>query len=208
MKTNNFILLLVLLTLALSSCKTDTQALPKLGKKKFVDGVEVPHTIPSWTYLRHDSTTVTDQDLKDYIYVADFFFTSCPTICPRVAKEMLRIQEALKDEPMVRLVSFTIDPERDTPSVLKRYADNIGADTQKWWFLTGEKEPTYELANEYFVVAYEDASVPGGFDHSGKIILVDKEGHIRSFSEGTDPSETPKIIADAQKLLKEYAVEQ
>ncbi|MFZ1790859.1 MAG: SCO family protein, partial [Saprospiraceae bacterium] len=73
----------------------------------------------------------------------------------------------------------------------------------KWWFLQGEKDFTYELANDYFIVAFEDAESPGGFDHSGKIILVDQKGQIRSFSEGTDPETTPKLIADIQKLLDE-----
>jgi protein SCO1/2 len=116
---------------------------------------------------------------------------------------MLKIYDTFKNEPRLKLVSFTIDPKRDTPEKLKLYGDNLQIDHKKWWFLQGEKESTFELANKYFVVALEDADVPGGFDHSGKIILVDKNGHIRSFSEGTDPKSTPKLVEDIKKLLAE-----
>jgi len=199
------ILIWVVLTALIVSCKNESAELPYIGQKTMVDGKEVPHTIPDWTYTNQAGDTVTNKDLSNYIYVADFFFTSCPSICPKVMKQMTILQKEFADEPLVKLVSFTLDPVRDTPEKLMAYANNIGADTDKWWFLAGEKEPTYELANEYFVVAYEDASVPGGFDHSGKILLVDKEGHVRSFAEGTDPSDTPKLIADINTLIQSYA---
>jgi len=202
MKTATITALIVLL---LASCKSDEKPLPFIGQQQLVDGKEVPHTIPDWNYMRQDSQQITNKSLSNHIYIADFFFTSCPTICPRVMKEMVRLQEEFKDEATVKLISFTIDPKRDTPDKLAAYAHNIGADTDKWWFISGDKESIYDLANEYFVVAYEDADVPGGFDHSGKIILVDKEGHVRSFSEGTEPAATPKLIRDTRKLLQEYA---
>jgi protein SCO1/2 len=147
---------------------------------------------------------MTNEDFKDVIYVADFFFTSCPSICPRVSKEMLKIYNAVKDDPQVKLVSFTIDPVRDTPHRLKLYADNLKVDHQKWYFLTGDKDATFKLADTYFVTAYEDADVPGGFDHSGKIILIDKDGHVRSYSEGTEPQSTPKLIEDIKILSDSY----
>lgn len=195
----------ILITVSLCACKQEAKVLPYIGETKMVDGESVHHQIPDWKYLNQDSSTVTNADLSEYVYIADFFFTSCPSICPKVMKEMLRIQEEFKDEPMVKLVSFTMDPKRDTPEKLTNYANAIGAKTDKWWFLTGDKEATFDLANEYFIVAYEDAESPGGFDHSGKLILVDKSGHVRSFSEGTDPSETPKIIADTKTLIASYA---
>jgi protein SCO1 len=194
----SFIFLFVLLV----SCN-DNSPLPFLGQSKIVEGKTVYHTIPNWKMVNQDSLYVSNQDLRPFIYVSDFFFTSCPSICPRVTKEMLKIYEEFKSEPRVKLVSFTIDPKRDTPSKLKLYGDNLAIDHEKWWFLSGDKAATFELANAYFVVAFEDASVPGGFDHSGKIILTDQDGHIRSFSEGTDPESTPKLIGDIKKLLKE-----
>ena len=119
-------------------------------------------------------------------------------------KEMTKIYDAVKDEPNVKLVSFTLDPKRDDVAKLKLYANNLGIDHNKWYFLTGDKDATLELANTFFVAAFEDADAPGGFDHSGKILLIDKVGHVRSFSEGTDPENTPKIIADVAKLLESY----
>ena len=205
MNNNLFRSVILLAVIGLAACNSEPKELPFIGQTKIVDGKEVPHQIPDWSYINQDSNIVTNNDLGEYIYIADFFFTSCPSICPKVMKEMLRIQEAFKDEPMVKLVSFTMDPKRDTPKKLTKYAKAIGANTDKWWFLTGDKEATFDLANEYFIVAYEDADSPGGFDHSGKLILVDKNGHVRSFSEGTDPSETPKIIADTKKLIASYA---
>lgn len=193
-----------LCTLFLFSCKDESGPLPILGfQEEGKNGEVVYHTIRDWEYTNQDSLTVTNGQLKEFIYVSDFFFTSCPSICPRVTKEMLRVYETFKDDARVKLVSFTIDPKRDTPSRLKRYATNLEIDTDKWWFLTGDKDFTYELANDYFNVAMEDEEAPGGFDHSGKLILVDTKGHIRSFSEGTDPGETPKMIKDIKRLLGE-----
>ena len=187
---------------AFFSCK-DNSKLPFLGNTKQENGITVQHQVRPWSYMRQDSVLVDNDSLKLFVYVTDFFFRSCPSICPRVTKEMLKIYDAFKDDNRVKLVSFTIDPKRDTPEKLKLYADNLGVDQSKWWFLSGDKDETYELANDYFIVAYEDAESPGGFDHSGKIILVDQGGHVRSFSEGTDPETTPGLIADIKKLLNE-----
>lgn len=168
------------------------------------NGQEVHHTIPDWTYLSQDSVSFSNKDLSDVVYIADFFFMSCPSICPKVMREMLRLHDEFKDNPNVKLVSFTLDPKRDTPARLKLYAENIEADTDKWIFLHTD-EDIYDLANKYFVVAYADEEAPGGFDHSGKILLIDKDGHVRSFSEGTDPKETQKMIRDTKTLLASYA---
>ena len=186
------------------SCNSVPEELPYLGQVKIIDGVEVKHTVGQFNHFNQDSILVTNTTLKDYIYVADFFFTSCPSICPKVMKEMLKIYEQIKDDPQVKLVSFTLDPKRDTVQKLKLYADNLEIDHNTWHFLTGDKDSTLLLANTFFVAAFEDASAPGGFDHSGKIILVDKLGHVRSFSEGTDPENTPKIIEDIKKLSGVY----
>jgi len=200
-----FTICIILIGLMMASCGEPTpQKLPILGKKQIIDGKEVNHQIPNWEFMDQDSNMVTNKDLSDVVYVTDVFFRSCPTICPKTMREMKRIYTEFKDNPKVKLVSFTIDPKRDSPAKLKEYAANLEVDTEKWWFLHGEKEETYDLAADYFNTAYEDADVPGGFNHSGKLILTDKEGHIRSFSEGTDPDETPKLIRDIRTLLKEY----
>ena len=188
-----------------TSCKDKAQTtLPKLGFKKFVDNKEVDHIVKDWSFINSDSIRVTNKDLSDVVYVSDFFFRSCPTLCPKVAREMKRVYTEFEDNPQVKFVSFTLDPKRDTPQKLKEYAANLQVDTDKWWFLHGDKDETYALTSEYLQIGFEDADVPGGFDHSGKLILTDKSGHIRSFSEGTDPGETPKMIRDIYTLLKEY----
>lgn len=186
------------------ACKQDIGTLPYLGQKKLMDGKEIPHTIPPFSYMNQDSLMIDNETLADYVYVTDFFFTSCPSICPKVMKEMTRIYDVFKDDPRVKLVSFTIDPKRDDVPRLRLYADNLGIDHTKWYFLTGDKEATFQLANEFFVVALEDPEAPGGFDHSGKIILIDKDGHVRSFTEGTEADRTPAFIEDIRKLLKSY----
>ncbi len=199
---NRFYFHTLIALVALLSCK-DTSPLPYLGQTTVEDGVTKYHTIPNWTMSNQDSLQVSNKSLSPYIYVADFFFTSCPSICPKVAKEMLKIHQEFKDNPKVKLVSFTLDPKRDTPNKLKQFGDNLSINHDKWWLLTGDKDSTLVLASQYFVAAFEDATVPGGFDHSGKIILVDQNGHIRSFSEGTDPTETPRLIKDIYKLIEQ-----
>lgn len=188
--------------LFLTACKP--KPLPYLGNTVMENGKPVYHKIRNFSYMNQDSVEVTNVTLSKHVYVTDFFFTSCPSICPKVMKEMLRIHEAFANDDRVKLVSFSIDPKRDTPEKLKLYAQNIGADTRYWHFLTGDKDETLDLAGDFFIAALEDPTAPGGFDHSGKIVLVDKKGHVRSFTEGTEPGDTPDFIEDIKKLLKEY----
>lgn len=175
-----------------------------MGNQEVVDGKPKHHVVRDFSYINQDSIIVTNDSLSNQIYVTDFFFTSCPSICPKVMKQMLRIHEAFKGDHRVKLVSFTIDPKRDTPEKLKLYAQNIGADTRYWHFLHGDKDETLDLADDFFIAALEDPDAPGGFDHSGKIVLVDKEGHVRSFAEGTDPDDIPGLIEDIKILLQSY----
>lgn len=198
-----YILLTFITVASFVSCNQEPDKLPILGRSEIIDGQEVAHTIRSFEYIDQDSMVVNNESLSKYIYLADFFFTSCPSICPKVAKQMLRLQERYKSDDRIKLVSFTIDPKRDTPGQLKAYANNIGANTQKWSFLYGDKDFTLDLAEDYFVVAYEDADVPGGFDHSGKIILVDRQGHVRGFAEGTEEDSVTKLFKAIDTLLDE-----
>lgn len=200
-KYYSFILFIVI-GLLFQSCKED-KPLPLLGKKQNV-GEDIYHTIPDFSLINQDSLLIDNNTLKDNIYIADFFFTSCPSICPKVAQQMLRIQEAYPDEEMFKILSYTIDPKRDTPSRLENYAKKIGANTEQWHFLTGDQDVLFELADGYWISAFKDKDAPGGFDHSGKIILVDKDRHIRSFCDGTEPESVTRFIKDIAKLLKEY----
>ncbi|NNF22575.1 MAG: SCO family protein [Saprospiraceae bacterium] len=188
----------------MASCLQKSKPLPIIGKKEIVDGDTIYHKIPGFEFTNQDSLPVSNQSLSSYIYVADFFFISCPSICPKVKKQMLRIYDKYKGHDMVKLVSHSIDPKRDTPEKLKQYSANLGVDNEQWIFLTGNKDEIMEIADDYFVIAYEDPDAPGGFDHSGKILLIDTKGHIRSFAEGTDPEDVDRLLKDIDVLLREY----
>ncbi|GLR17406.1 SCO family protein [Portibacter lacus] len=194
-------LLGILLIFLFASCEND-QPLPILGEKEVIDGVEVAHSIPDFSFLNQDSIVVTNEDLNSGIYVADFFFTHCPSICPLVTKEMLRIHDEFKNEN-VKLVSFTMDPKRDTPAQLKNYSSKLEVEAPKWHFLTGDKDKLHDIATDYFSVVIEDGDAPGGFNHTGKLLLIDKNRHIRAFCEGTDSEDVDDFILDIKKLLAE-----
>jgi protein SCO1/2 len=144
---------------------------------------------------------VTNATFEGKIYLADFFFISCPTICPKVKKQMLRIFDKYKGNDELMLLSHTIDPKRDTVGRLKSYAQNLGVDNGQWRFVTGEMDEIYGIADDYMSIAKEDPNAPGGFDHSGWILLIDKTGHIRSFADGTDPEKVDRLLTDIEWLL-------
>ncbi|MBT8231641.1 MAG: SCO family protein [Saprospiraceae bacterium] len=203
MKLSTFTSLICAL-IYLISCSVDQQKLPILGRMNIEGTDTILHKIPKFNFINQDSNYVTNQDLEPYIYVSDFFFISCPSICPLVKKQMLRVYEKYKDNPKIKMVSHTIDPKRDTPKKLSKYAEKLKIDTDKWMFLTGDKGEILDIADDYFVAAFEDADAPGGFDHSGKIILTDTKGHIRAFAEGTDSDDVTDFLKDIDLLLKEY----
>jgi len=196
---------ILLVVLVLSACnEQDISPLPILGQVDIVDGDTVYHKIPPFEFINCDSTIVDNKFLSDYIYVSDFFFMSFPSICPKVKKQMLRLYDEYEKNDIVKFVSHTLDPKRDTPPRLKQYASNLGVDPTKWLFLHGEQDDIHEISDEYFVTAYADPDAPGGFDHSGKLLLVDKKGHIRAFAEGTDSEDVDDFFPDIDKLISEY----
>ena len=194
--------LAISIALLVVSCKPSNVELPYLGRPQIVDGQEVKHKIRAFNYIDQDSLPFNSEILENQVYVADLFFTSCPSICPKVMKNMLRIQNKYKGTPNFKLVSFSLDPKRDTPPRLKKYAQNIGADLSMWHFVHGPKDSIMAIANEdYYVPAFEDKDAPGGFDHSGKILLVDGEGHLRGFAEGTEDEDVTKFFDTIDALL-------
>lgn len=163
------------------------------------------HTIPSFSFLNQDSLIITQDSFNEKIYVADFFFTSCPTICPIMKTQMLRVYEKFKENDEVMLLSHSIDPQHDTVGVLKEFAQRLGVDSRKWHFVTGNKDDIYEIGEKsYMVAAQEDAEEPGGFIHSGAFILLDKQRRVRGFYDGTVEKEVDRLIKDIPILLKEY----
>jgi len=180
----------------------EQEQLPILGEK-LIEGTDtLYHTIPEFSFINQEGQEVTLATFEDKIYVVDFFFVSCPTICPVVKAQMLRVLEAYQDEDRLVFLSHTIDPKRDTVERLKKYADNLGVGAPKWHFVTGDKEKLHGIASSYFSIAYEDATAPGGFDHSGRLILIDQNKRIRSYCDGTDPKSVDQFIKDIGILLE------
>lgn len=160
--------------------------------------------IPTFQLVNQNGQIVDNQTFKDKIYVADFFFTSCPTICPKVKAQMKRIYDRFAQEPRLALLSHTIDPKRDSVGRLKTYSEKLGVmDSNRWQFVTGNKDTIYNLARYYNSIAVEDATAPGGFDHSGYIVLVDKKRQIRSIARGTEANEVDRFMRDITTLLQE-----
>ncbi len=199
--------------LFLESCiPEDPGKLPILGFKDAVENKDNPgqvdtvyHTIANFNFVNQDSTMVTNDTFADKIYVSDFFFTSCPTICPIMKAQMLRVYDTFTNNAEVMLLSHTIDPEYDTVALLKDYADRLEVTSEKWHFVTGDKEMIYEIGQRsYLVTVQEDQFQPGGYLHSGAFILVDKDRRIRGIYDGTKPDQVDRLINDIPILLSEY----
>ncbi len=162
-----------------------------------------PSPVRDWSYITQLGDTLTNKDLLGQVYVVDFFFTSCPTICPTVKAQMLRIYERFADRQDFKLVSFTIDPKRDTPEAMKSYAEKIGIqDHNRWWFLWGDRFLTYDLDADYLSIAEENPDAPGGFDHSGYVVLVDRAGYVRAYGSGLKTEEIDHLMENISRLLE------
>ncbi|NVK82796.1 MAG: SCO family protein [Cytophagia bacterium] len=202
----------VLLVMMLSNCggTSSTQQLPILGRTEYkeVGGKidTVYHTIPNFQFVDQDSMAVTESTVDGKIYVADFFFGTCPTICPIMKQQMLRVYGEFKDDPNFAILSHTIDPEHDTVAYLKDFSQRLGVpDNKTWHFLTGNKDEIYEIGSSagYLVPVGENSDAPGGYIHSGAFILVDGQRRIRGMYDGTDPKQVTALISDIPKLLAE-----
>ncbi len=136
--------------------------------------------VPPFALLNQDSLLITDRDYLGKVYVVEFFFTTCPSICPVMTKNLVQLQEEFREFEDFGVASFTINPQHDTPGVLKQYAERYGITDMDWHLLTGDAETIYELANAGFnIYAQEMPDAPGGFEHSGLFALVDQEGYLR-----------------------------
>lgn len=189
--------LIALWFMMLSCIEQKEQKLPIFGEKEVTPTDTVYHTIGNFRFLNQDSAIVTNETVRNKIYVADFFFTSCRTICPIMKTQMMRVYEAVEDDPEVLLLSHTIDPEYDTVGLLHDYAERLGVKSDKWHFLTGQKDSIYYLAQtSYFATAMEAEAEPDGFIHSGAFLLIDKQGRIRGKYDGTKEEEVNKLLKD------------
>lgn len=198
------IIWLAIVGLLIVSCGEDHAGeLPILGNKEVVNGDTVYHTIRNFSFIDQDSQRITNHTFENKAYIVDFFFISCPTICPRVKKQMLRIQDRFAGNTDFMMLSHSIDTRHDTVPRLKEYAEKLDIDTEQWKLVTGNKDSIYSIAEDYFSIAKEDPDAPGGFDHSGRLILVDDQRRVRAFCDGTDPEDVNDFMIDIEILLAE-----
>ncbi len=169
-----------------------------------VKSTEGEHHITDFDLIDQFGGHFTRSDVKGRIIVADFFFTTCPTICPKMSVQMARIQETFKNEDRLLLLSHSVTPEMDSVPVLAEYAERHGADPARWRFLTGDRKQIYDLARKsYFAALDEGDGGPDDFVHTENFVLVDPQGRLRGFYDGTSPKDVDRLIADIPKLLKE-----
>lgn len=171
-------------------------------------GDTIWHSLPPFLLLTQDSALFTAESLRGRIHVADYFFTRCPGICPRLSAAMQMVQRALEGKaPEVRLVSYTVDPAHDRPSVLRLYAARYGADLRRWTFVTGAETTLYRLAVQGYLIPVDKASDTSagelGYVHSDMLVLVDPMLHIRGFYSGLDSLQVHKLLDDINLLLLE-----
>lgn len=203
--THSYIMLFLVALFSLSGCnQEENQELPYLGHHDIAeDGSTDYHTVPEWEYLTQDSTWLKSSDLEGQVLIAKFFFANCPTICPPMTTSMQQLNKDLNEfEEEITFLSFSIDPERDTPANLRTYMDNHGITAKNWYFLTGDEEATHKLGvHGFYIHAAADDNAPGGYAHSANFVLVDKDLHIRGVYDGLDKEACDQLIADVTKLL-------
>lgn len=206
-------LVLLSASMLISSC-SNNEKLPIYGERdvkevKNSDGSTsvdtVYKTIPAFQFLNQDSVFVTNKEFDNKVYIADFFFTSCSTICPIMHRNMKDIYEDYKGNNEVMFLSHSIDFKYDKPSVLKKYAQKLGVDSKQWQFAYGNKADVYKIAEQdYLVAVNEDSTNRDGYIHQGYLVLIDKDKRIRGAYDGTNDEEVAKLKKDLPILLAEY----
>jgi protein SCO1/2 len=189
----------------LSACVGKDEKLPIFGERTANGTDTVFHTIAPFRFVDQDSAAITNESFFGKIYVADFFFTTCRTICPIMKTQLVRVYEATKDMPDVLILSHTIDPEYDTVALLHDFARRLGVESKRWHFVTGPRDSIYKIAQtSYFATAMEDRTEPDGFIHSGAFLLIDKARRIRGKYDGTKEEDVNRLIRDISTLRREY----
>jgi len=198
--------IIAIISMGLASCNTKSkeEKLPIFGEREVEGADTIYHTIADFRFVDQDSNEVTNETFRDKIYVADFFFTSCRTICPKMKTQMLRVYDSIQDEPDVLLLSHTIDPEYDTVALLHDFANRLGVKSDKWHFVTGDQDESFDIAQtSYFATAMADSSEPDEYIHSGAFLLIDKKGRIRGKYDGTVEEDVNRMIHDIGVLRNE-----
>lgn len=177
---------------------------PKLVDES-VQGVTKLHRVGAFSLINQEGKTITEKDYQDKIYVTDFFFVTCPTICPKMTKQMERVYYEFKSNNDVLFLSHTVMPENDSVPVLNEYAKKHNIDANKWNLVTGDKKQIYDLARKtYFAAITEGDGGVDDFIHTENFVLIDKEKRIRGFYDGTSENDVDRLINDINTLLNEY----
>lgn len=208
MKSSVTVSITTALCLLLLSCKPagEKLLLPVYGPKKVVEHDTVYHQIGPFELTNQYGEQVNQLTTKNRIYVANFFFATCQSICPEMSTNLKDVQSAFAADDSILILSHSVNPLHDTVEVLNNYAGLYGARKGKWHLLTGNKKTIYDLAkNDYLVNALEDDGTPEGFLHSELLLLIDSKGRIRGMFDGTDKAEVQKLIAAIHTLKKERA---
>ena len=177
----------------------------------FIEINNEPKKVPAFSFTDQNGKTITNKDYEGKVYVVEFFFTTCPTICPRMNANLVQIQNTFKGFDDFGVASFTINPEHDTPEILKEYADHYGVTNPNWHLMTGDKDAIYKLSYDGFnLYVAQEADAAGGFEHSGNFALIDKNGFIRSRKDafGNPIIYYRGIVSEAEKLDDDGAPEE
>jgi protein SCO1/2 len=177
-------------------------ATTEFGKVK----LPVLNTVRPFTFSRQDGKTVTEKDIEGKVYIAEYFFTTCKGICPKMNRNMVVIYKEFQATPGFLILSHTVDPETDSVPRLARYADSIGAKVENWWFLTGSKENLYKAARESYLLddpKNSSKNITEQFIHTQFFALVDKKGQVRGIYDGLKQDEVSQLIEDTRKTLAE-----
>jgi protein SCO1/2 len=196
--------LLGLLAACEPSTKETRSALPILGEKHLGTTDTIYHTVGNFTLTNQFGEKISEQTTKNKIYVADFFFATCQSICPQMSANLIDVQKAFEKDEDILILSHTVNPYHDTVEVLNKYGSSYNAKKGKWHFLTGDKKTIYDLAKkDYLVNALEDDGSEEGFIHSEFFLLIDKQKRIRGIYDGTDKVQVKQLIEDIKSLKTE-----
>lgn len=178
--------------------------LPVYGPTEEVEGAVIDHVVPSFEMVNQMGRKVNLSEIEGKVAVVNFFFTSCPTICPQMMRNMQTVQELYLNDDAVAMLSFTVDPKRDDPARLRTYADAYHIQDRRWNLLTGDKREIYNLArNGFYLTASQGDGGDYDFIHSENLVLVDPQGRIRGYYDGTDEAAVEQLINDITKLKRE-----
>lgn len=199
------ILLIPAITFAIVNWYQDKyNRLPVLGGTELENGKEVPHHVHPFTLINQDGQPFHFTARQDKIIIANFFFTSCGSICPKMTRHLQSVASTFAPDSIIQFISFTVDPERDMSAALKRYAAVYNIDSPQWNLLTGSKKDIYRLARkEFFLTVTDGDGGPNDFIHSDQLVLLDKHQQIRGYYSGVDDQQVAQLIHDIKKLRHE-----